>query len=165
MRGTFLWNYFEIGPLAWEEMSFKGFSSFSPVRPFCLGNFGRGSPKEHSCKIILKSIHRFRRRCLLSKLLTDARRTKTGHKSSPLALGSCELKRAITQPIFGGRLPISNLTCILCWYKGLQSLNEIIASLQKLLPGNEQQKLSRKRAITQPKFGRWLPISNFTCIL
>ena len=25
MRGTCLWNYFEIGPLAWEEMSFKGF--------------------------------------------------------------------------------------------------------------------------------------------
>ena len=35
-------------------------------------NFGRGSLKEHSCKIISKSIYRFRRRCLLSKLLTDA---------------------------------------------------------------------------------------------
>ena len=29
----------------------------------------------------------------------------------------------------------------------------------------QQQKLSRKRAITQPKFGEWLPISNLTCIL
>ena len=64
-----------------------------------LGNFGRGSPKEHSCKIISKSIHRFRRRCLLSKLLTDAQWTmhdrqwtSNGHKSSPCALGSGELK-------------------------------------------------------------------------
>ena len=74
-------------------------------------------------------------------------------------------KRAITQPNFGGWLPISNLTCILQWYKVLQSLNEINASLQKLLSRKEQQKLSRKRAITQPKFGRWLPISNLTCTL
>ena len=44
-------------------------------------------------------------------------------------------------------------------------MNEINASLQKLLSGKEQQKLSRKRAITQPKFGGWLPISNLTCIL
>ena len=28
---------------------------------------------EHSCKIISKSIERFKRRCPLSKLLTDAR--------------------------------------------------------------------------------------------
>ena len=35
-------------------------------------------------------------------------------------------------------LPISNLTCILQWYKVLQSLNEITASLQKLLSGNEK---------------------------
>ena len=45
--------------------------------PFCsaerhhFSNFGRGSFKKHSCKIISKSINRFRR-CLLSKLLTDA---------------------------------------------------------------------------------------------
>ena len=45
---------------------------FSGAEP--LGNFGRGSPTEHSCKIISKSIHWFRRRRLLSKLLTDARR-------------------------------------------------------------------------------------------
>ena len=62
-------------------------------------------------------------------------------------------------------IPISNLTCILHWYKVLQSLNEINASLQKLLSRNEQQKLSWKRAITQPKFGGWLPILNLTCIL
>ena len=47
-----------------------------------LGNFGGGSPKEHSCKIISKSIHRFRRG-LLSELLTDRRQTLSGHKSSP----------------------------------------------------------------------------------
>ena len=29
----------------------------------------------------------------------------------------------------------------------------------------QQQKLSQKRAITQPKFGRWLPILNLSCIL
>ena len=29
----------------------------------------------------------------------------------------------------------------------------------------QQQKLSRKGAITQPQFGGWLPISNLTCIL
>ena len=47
-------------------------------------------------------------------------------------------KRAITPPIFGGWLPISNLTCILQWYKLLQTLNEINASLQKLLSRNEK---------------------------
>ena len=61
-------------------MSFKGFFFlflvlmailFSGAEP--LGDFGRGSPKEHSCKIISKSIHWIRRRCLLSKLLTDGR--------------------------------------------------------------------------------------------
>ena len=38
-----------------------------------LDNFGRGSPKEHSFKIISKSIHRVRRNCLLSKRSTDRR--------------------------------------------------------------------------------------------
>ena len=47
------------------------------------------------------------------------------------------------------------------WYKFLQRLNGIDASLQKLLSRNEQQKLSWKRAITQPKladvyqYGNW----------
>ena len=46
--------------------------------PFCLverhhfSNFGRGSLKKHSSKIISKSIDQFRGRCLLSKLLTEA---------------------------------------------------------------------------------------------
>ena len=54
-------------------------------------------------------------------------------------------------------LPMSNLTCIfLQRYEVLQNLNEINASLQKLLSGNEQQKLSRKRAMSQPKFGRMI---------
>ena len=47
---------------------------FSGAEP--LGNFGRGYPKEHSCKIISKSVHWFRRRCLLSKLLTDEKTFK-----------------------------------------------------------------------------------------
>ena len=74
-------------------------------------------------------------------------------------------KRAITQSKFSEWLPISNLTCTLQWYKVLQGLNEINASLQKLLSGNLQKQLSRKRAITQPKFYGWLPISKLTCIL
>ena len=41
-----------------------------------LGNFGRGYPKEHLCKIISKSVHWFRRRCLLNKLLTDEKTFK-----------------------------------------------------------------------------------------
>ena len=55
----------------------------------------------------------------------------------------------------------------------LQTSSEIDASLQKLLGGNntftlyftQQQKLSWKRAITWPKFCRWLLILNLTCIL
>ena len=79
--------------------------------------------------------------------------------------------RAITWPNFRGRLPISNLTCILQWYILLQTFNKINASLQKLLSGNQYQhtkkkeKLSRKRPITQPKFCGWWLISSLTCIL
>ena len=35
------------------------------------GNFGRGSPKEHFCEIILKSGHWPMRRCCLKELLMD----------------------------------------------------------------------------------------------
>ena len=58
-QGTFLWNYFEIEPLTWEEMSFKGFL-FSALAAVCsveqnhFSNFGRESPKENFCEIILK---------------------------------------------------------------------------------------------------------------
>ena len=72
---TFLWYYFEIWPLAPEEMRFKVccffFSIFYLWQPFCsaernhFSNFGKGSPKEHFCKIILKSGHWPRRRCHL----------------------------------------------------------------------------------------------------
>ena len=44
---------------------------FFSVEQNDFSNFGRGSPKEHLCKIILKSVHWFRRRCRLKKLLTD----------------------------------------------------------------------------------------------
>ena len=53
-----------------------------------LGNFGRGSPKEHSCKIISKSICWFRRRCLLSKLLTDGQWTADEDWSQKLTFES-----------------------------------------------------------------------------
>ena len=134
-------------------------------------------------------------------------------------------KRTIPRPKLCGWLPISHLTCILQWYILLQTFNEINASLQKLLSGNQyqhhnksqiekgsslgknfaddyqyliwpvfyndipfckhlmksmhpfktywtennistlQQKVSRKRATSQPKLCEWLPIPNLTCIL
>ena len=67
----------------------------------------------------------------------------------------------------------SNLTFVL-WYTILQTSNEINPPLQKLLSGNNiftlyftpttKTKLT-KQAITWPKFCRWLPIWNLTCIL
>ena len=52
-----------------------------------LNIFGTGSPKEHSCDIISKSVKRFwRRNRLKQKLTTHRRRTKAGHNSSPCAL-------------------------------------------------------------------------------
>ena len=60
-------------------MSFKGFSIFSSggqngsVEWNDFRNFGRGSPKDHFCEIILKSSHWPRNRCRLKKLLTDER--------------------------------------------------------------------------------------------
>ena len=101
------------------------------------------------CKLSIKSMHPCKSYGVETNINTQ---TKTR-------------KRAISRPKFCGWLPISNLTCILQWCKVLQSLNEINASLQKLFSGNEQQKLSRKMVITQPKFGGWLLISNLTCIL
>ena len=50
------------------------------------------------------------------------------------------------------------MTCISRWYKVLQSLNEINAPLQKLLSGNKQQKLSRKKGHNSAKI--WLMITN-----
>ena len=43
---TFLWNYFEIGPLVYEDILFKGFSIFSSgdywtVEQNDFSNFGR----------------------------------------------------------------------------------------------------------------------------
>ena len=55
-------------------MSFKGFSFFLLRQPFCsverkgFSNFGRGPPKEHFCKINLKSVH-WSRRCHLKVFL------------------------------------------------------------------------------------------------
>ena len=60
-----MYKYFKICSLVSKKKSFKGFSIFSSGgHCICsselkgLSNFGRGSPKEHSCEIISKSIHR-----------------------------------------------------------------------------------------------------------
>ena len=46
-----------------------------------LSNFGRGSPKEPSCKIISKSVKPFLRSRLKQKV-DNARTTKTDHNNS-----------------------------------------------------------------------------------
>ena len=74
MRGTFLRNYFEIGPLAWE-MSFKGFFLFlalaailfSGAEPF--RQFWSRGMSGTFCEIILKSGHWPGRRCRLKVFL------------------------------------------------------------------------------------------------
>jgi len=54
-----------------------------------LNNFGRESPRDHSCDIWSKSNEQFQRRCLSKKVdrrrMTDdgRRRTKASHNSSP----------------------------------------------------------------------------------
>ena len=61
-------NYFKIHPMVKEKKILKGFFYFCLLRQFYssewngLSNFGRGSPKEYSCIIILKSIHGLRQR-------------------------------------------------------------------------------------------------------
>ena len=78
-------------------------------------------------------------------------------------------KRVINRPKFCGWLPILNLTFILQWYTLLQTSDEIVHPFQTYWTETniltQQQNLSRKRVITPPRFGGWLPISNFTCIL
>ena len=52
-----------------------------------LNNFGRASPKEHSCQVSWRLAKWFWRRRCLKKLLTDDRRWTLGdHNSSPLTL-------------------------------------------------------------------------------
>ena len=64
--GTFLYDFFKIDALV-KEKSIEGFSIFIALAAILfngaerLSNFGRQSPKEHSCEIISKSIHRFSR--------------------------------------------------------------------------------------------------------
>ena len=71
-EGTFLQNYIEIGPVVSDKKIFKVFyidnmGKISPApwqpcfltNPNGLNNLGRGSPKEHFCKIILKSVQWF----------------------------------------------------------------------------------------------------------
>ena len=70
--------FFETKPLVWEEMSFKVvvfFLYFMLWWRICsaewnnFNNFGRGSPKEHFCEIILKSFLWSRRGYLLKVFL------------------------------------------------------------------------------------------------
>ena len=105
------------------------------------------------CKLRMKSMHYFTSYCgeTISLPYILPQQQKLGQK------------RAVTWPKFCKWLPVSNLTCILQWYKLLQTPNEINTSLQKLLSRNravstQQQKLSQRRARTQPKFCGWLPI-------
>ena len=77
-KGTFLQNYIEIGPVVSDKKIFKSFlyryiGKISPApwwpcfltNPNGLNNLGTGSPKEHFCKIILKSVQQFRTRRFL----------------------------------------------------------------------------------------------------
>ena len=72
-KDTFLPSYIEIGPLVSAKKIFKVFyidtyiGKISPApwrpcfltNPKGLNNLGRGSPKEHFCKIIWKSVQWF----------------------------------------------------------------------------------------------------------
>ena len=78
-KDTFLLSYIEIGPLVSAKKIFKVFyidtyiGKISPTpwqpcfltNPNGLNNLGRGSPKEHFCKIILKLVQWFRTRRFL----------------------------------------------------------------------------------------------------
>ena len=65
-KETFLYNYFKIHLLVQENKLF--FLALVAIL-FGLSNFGRGSPKEPSCKIISKSMHWLRRRSRLKVFL------------------------------------------------------------------------------------------------
>jgi len=58
---------------------------FDPVTYLCnqverLNNFGRGTPRDHSCEVWSKSNEWFQRRCLSKKVYTQR---MDGHNSSP----------------------------------------------------------------------------------
>ena len=84
-QGTFLWNYFKIWPAVSEKKIFLRISSctYSARSPYspkpCLwtdqnfaNNFWKGSPKEHSCEIILKSDQPFLRRRFFKNYLKNS---------------------------------------------------------------------------------------------
>ena len=65
----FLYNYFKIPLLVKAENLFKDFlflalAAILSTEQSSLSNSGRGLPKEHSSKIILKSVHRFSRKII-----------------------------------------------------------------------------------------------------
>ena len=71
-KGTFLQNYIAIDPVVSDKKIFLSFL-YRYIRKICpapwrpcfltnpngLNNLGRGTPKEHFCKIIWKSVHWF----------------------------------------------------------------------------------------------------------
>ena len=97
-QGTFLSNYFKIWPAVSEKKIFlRIFSCLYSARSShssepslwthknFANNFWKGSPKEHSCKIISKSDQRFQMRrflknCLKKNLVTIATRVFDGIK-------------------------------------------------------------------------------------
>ena len=88
---TFLYNYFKIHHLVQEKKSFKGFSTFSSGSHLvqwsgdCLSNFGRGSPKEPTCKIISKSVKPFWKKSHLKQKVDNTRTTDDGHRLITIA--------------------------------------------------------------------------------
>ena len=76
-------------------------------------------------------------------------------------------KRAKIWPKFWGWLSILNLTCTMIYPSANIQWNQCIPveAIERKPISTQQQKLFRKRAITQPKFWGWLPILNLTCIL
>ena len=93
-KGTFLQNYIEISPVVSDKKIFKLFhidyigkispASWRPcflTNPNGLNNLGRASPKEHFCKIILKSVQWFWTRRFLKFFIKIYKE----NKPSPLA--------------------------------------------------------------------------------
>ena len=72
--GTFLWNYFEFGPVKWRLKIFllSALEAILLSRVNHLCNFGRGHYGEHLCEIILNFDQLFRR-CHLKKKFTHHR--------------------------------------------------------------------------------------------
>ena len=97
--GSLMTSSSSAGPIQiskFPEPWFRYMGKISPApwrpcfltNPNGLNNLGRGSPKEHFCKIILKSVQWFLTRRFFKFLVTDRRRrrrTVSDHNTSPWA--------------------------------------------------------------------------------